>query len=409
MKPSHARGSASCIDVTMSRFALVLVIAAACTGTPRQPGTLQMNDVSILFPLTGAPSSYLGASAQGRGGVLLPETLYDAVDKIGPSDRQAAYGDLHVVAMRLDPCFASLAPDPHGDGCANQLRLIFQEVTTVNGHASATDAALHVFYAISRDDLEQMSASIEALREGRAPGERLGGLAPHPIMVREGVDGPMASGVRDLILQYAGASEITRVTSFSTSDQPNFWNFFAFDVQDPIAGTVSFRSVPTIPPAFSPIFERGSTGDGSGPATSTDVEGHFTPVTSSPDGFAPLADEATAAAMTPADRKAAFDGLVRIDHPAKNSPETIDCASCHLTTPVATLIAEPIYGLVEREDPNAFHADGTFVLASEMTPTFLHGDRPFNLHAFSYVGADPAVNQRVVNETAAIVQYLDAP
>ena len=53
--------------------------------------------------------------------------------------------------------------------------------------------------------------------------------------------------------------------------------------------------------------------------------------------------------------------------------------------------------------------DVTMQLASEMAPTFLHGDRPFDLRAFSCVGADPAINQRVVNETAAIVQDLDAP
>ena len=93
-----------------------------------------MNDVSILFPLTGAPSSYLAASASGKRGVLLPQALYDHVGHIAGSSGpitpggggDAAYTDLHVVAMRLDPCFASLAPDPHGDGCANQLRLIFQ-------------------------------------------------------------------------------------------------------------------------------------------------------------------------------------------------------------------------------------------------------------------------------------------
>jgi hypothetical protein len=383
----------------MSRSTLALVILAACTGTPGQPGTVQMNDVSILFPLTGPPSSYLGASAQGRGGVLVTPELYDAVDGIGATDQRTAYGDLHVVAMRLDPCFASQTP------CENQLRLIFQQVTTVDGKTTAADSGMHVFYRISREDLEAMTASIQALREASAPGERLGGLAPHPIMVREGLDGPMASGVRALILQYAGSSEITRITSFSLGNT-NLWNFFAFDVNDPSTASVSFRDVPTIEGGLSPSFQRG---DGGGPAESNDVRGTFAPITSSPDGFAPLADETSAAAMTPDARRAAFDGLVRVDHPAKSTPETIDCASCHLATPVATMIAEPIYGLVERDDQDAFHADGTFVLPSEMAPTFLYGAQPFNLHAFSYVGADPAINQRVVNETAAIVAALDAP
>jgi hypothetical protein len=58
--------------------------------------------------------------------------------------------------------------------------------------------------------------------------------------------------------------------------------------------------------------------------------------------------------------------------------------------------------------PARFAADGINVLASEMTATFDATAR-FHLHAFSYSGTDPAINQRTVNETAAIVEYLSAP
>jgi hypothetical protein len=121
-----------------------------------------------------------------------------------------------------------------------------------------------------------------------------------------------------------------------------------------------------------------------------------------------LASETTASSMTAQQRQAEFDGLTRVDSPAKNSPDTIDCASCHLATPVSQIIAQPMFSLKESDDSFAFHADGHWVLPSEMTATFDSSDTaPFNLHAFSYVDQTPAINQRVVNETAAIVAYLD--
>ena len=42
----------------------------------------------------------------------------------------------------------------------------------------------------------------------------------------------------------------------------------------------------------------------------------------------------------------------------------------------------------------------------ELTPTFstVNG---FNVHAFSYLDRDPGINRRVVNETAAVVEFLN--
>ena len=41
-----------------------------------------------------------------------------------------------------------------------------------------------------------------------------------------------------------------------------------------------------------------------------------------------------------------------------------------------------------------------------MTPTFATSPG-FSIHAFSYHRKFPTINQRVVNETAAIVEYLN--
>jgi hypothetical protein len=62
----------------------------------------------------------------------------------------------------------------------------------------------------------------------------------------------------------------------------------------------------------------------------------------------------------------------------------------------------------DRTSPLAFQPDGQSVVAAAMTPTFTTTTTPaINIHAFSYVGQAATINQRVVNETAAVVEYLN--
>ncbi len=405
----------------------MFVVAVGCTTDQSPPigptaGPVQMNDVSVLFPLSSAPSVYPAASTMGVGGPLLPEALYTAVGGIagstqlengGPDSDNATYDSLHVVAMRLDPCFAALAPDPHGTGCVAQLRLIFQSITAVGTTGSfAADSAVHAFYTISRAELIEIATAIGQARAASSNGERLGGLAPHPIMVEQGADGAMAHAVYDLIVAHAGPSNLTRVTTLSATDPDFLWTFQGFDVTDAMAAVVTPMVIPTLGGAEQQQFvseeltDAGSdSGSGSG-SGETDGTEQFTPATSSADNFEPLASANTAQQLTPTELHTAFEGLVHVDHPARNSPNTIDCASCHLATPTEMTVAEPLFQLVEANAPDAFTADGVYVLPSEMKPTFNQGAE-LNIHSFSYVGADFAVNQRTVNETAAIVAYLN--
>ncbi len=108
------------------------------SGDASGPILATMNDVSILFPLPTSAAdidNLLAPSATGTRGVLLPSAVYAATGPIFGSSEQpvgpgspsgiAAYGDPRVVAMRIDPCFASLNPDPLGGGCTAQIRLVF--------------------------------------------------------------------------------------------------------------------------------------------------------------------------------------------------------------------------------------------------------------------------------------------
>jgi hypothetical protein len=402
-------------------LAIAALALAGCTGTAQttlfdagpqdDSGPVQglgLNDVSILFPLGADAGSVelVSVSASGERGVLLPEDLYDSLGHItgstfiGPispgAQGDALYSNLYVVAARIDPCFASLEPDPTGASCLNQLRLIVQEVTLQDGAPAAFDSALHLFYSLSRDELKTFARGVLALRLASG-GVSTGPLAPHPLLSAQGLEGPFASGLRALILQFAGAQRLTRVTRFS-NHEPEFWVFDGFDLSSTLDST--HLIIPTLPDAANTqTFTLGAN-----PANGGDMNGQFLPETTASADLAPLAGSNTAQLTAPA-RQAAFNALVQIENPALFSPNTIDCASCHLATPTELLVAAPQYGFHESGNDGAFAPDLRFVAASALLPTFNPGAQ-FNLHAFSYVAGTPAINQRVVNESAAIVAYL---
>jgi hypothetical protein len=206
----------------------------------------------------------------------------------------------------------------------------------------------------------------------------------------------MATAVRALILRYAGEQNLMRVTRLSATQAGFAWNFDGFDV--PATGAPTPMIIPSLPQSAvrQELFSGFST---------TAVMGRFMPATTDADDLTGVADTANAAMLSPTARAAGFAAVVHVDHPARHSPNTIDCASCHFATPVERLVG-PAWSFVEAQHPDAFTADGTFVTQAELTPTF-SADLGFDVHAFSWFATIPAINQRTVNESAAIVRYLN--
>ncbi|MFT3712267.1 MAG: hypothetical protein QM817_31870 [Archangium sp.] len=374
-------------------------------------GLLQLNDVSVLFPLassaTELSTSSLKPTAIGSRGMLFPQATYDAVGHISGSSGnpppggigEALYPDLHIVAVRVDPCFAELNPDPHSTTCENQLRLIIQEVKATGGTGNGFDSAMHVFYRLNRAEVLAFARGVAMLREANAPGQRLGKLAPHPVMVTQGLGGAMASGVRALILRYAGVQNLMRVTKLSASTAGFGWDFSGFDIAP--NGTLTAMVIPSL--AMNATSQSLFSG-----FSITSPEAFFSPSTTSADDFTRLSSSMSAGMLTMQERATAFDALIRVNHPARNSPNTIDCASCHFATPTSVLIAKAKYSLDEATTAGVFTVTGPAVLPTELVPTF-QTTGGFNVHAFSYFDAEPGINQRVVNESAAVVEFLNSP
>ncbi len=363
---------------------------------------LQLNDVTVLLPLTTQATElatgYLQASSVGRGGPLLPADLYAALGPISGTSGNpppggigtARYEDLRVVAVRLDPCFASLAPDPHDPTCRNQVRLVLQEVLD-RGGVNAADSALHAFYELSRAEVLELAQGLARLRAGRGA---LGPLQPHPVIVAEGLGGPANQALQQWVLRYAGRGTLRRVAKLSTTTPGFGWSFSNHDV-DVSGPTITNLPIATVA-AMSQNFFRGF---------ATTVDGQPVPVTTSSDNFKVLMNELGSA--TTEQRTTAFDGLVRIENPTRHSANTIDCVSCHTATPIALLVAKPKFGLEELSNANVYAPATSAVPLADRTATF-DNSAGFNLHALSYVGRAPGINQRTVNETIAVVDWLNA-
>jgi hypothetical protein len=401
----------------MRRFGLAAFLVA-CTTSPNPdpnptPDTmaLQMNDITTLFPLaTNAVDfdSYLTASS------LLPEALFQA-----DPNTVISYDSLRVVGVRFDPCFANVGPITDPSTCDNQIRLVFQPLTFDNGSnmTFAQDEAVHVSYALTRDQLIAATQAIAAAREQATSGD-LGPLAAHPLIAQQGLSGAYAQTLRGIITSYANAAKIERLTTFfleetlagspaiegSGSDGPPlqiglFWDMHGFSVAGEVETPLQIGSL-----------DQGTT-DMNISASTDPLDAFLSPTTDGSDNLSLLANATNAGSASPSQRQAAFDAALRIENPNHDSANTIDCASCHMAEPERVLVAQPMFGMSSTGDANAFVADSSIPAADlvQTTTTFVDpSDGGLDIHAFSYRTTLPVINQRVINETAANLAYLNS-
>ena len=279
------------------------------------------------------------AALSGRDGALLPPELYaracgaPGTLMLGGTPAAPALAGLRVVALRLDPCF--------GPACQPQLRLVFQTLRFADGTAVAVDDAVHAFYAVEPGELAAMVRAVAALHH-----RPLGPLAPHPLLVAQGLRGELGTALADLVRRHAGARNLVRLTVLTSSGLGTAWNFAGVDLAGGVATPIA---IPRLPGAR--------------------VEGFFA-------GFTPRVVEATfapAPTLAPADDlRLARAAATRIEAPHLHDASTIDCASCHAAQTLRT------------------------------------GATEVDMHMFGYRGATPSIQQRTNNEVAASLAYLRA-
>lgn len=371
---------------------------------------VQMNDVSVLFPLAKTQAQfdgYLSADAAGLGGALLPKAIYEKATGIKPdphngpgpvgSDPTLHYEDLKLVAFRIDPCFANVGPITDPSTCKNQLRLVFQSLSfDKTAGTNALDGAVHAFYSLDRDELVGLVNDIIALRKKQGGAKDLGPLNVHPLLAKQGLTGGEAKGLEALVLAHAGAKNLTRFTMFFSTNLQTVWTFEGFDIA---SGKSTMMEIPTLPKnTFSVQYFVGF---------SQDLAGKFTPPTKADDDMQILGNLADAKAASKAEQQAAFDAALRIENPDFHSPNTMDCASCHLAGPGRVITGAKL-GLSATDNENAYDPGSKYVTKKDMAQkTKVDMSNGLNVHAFSYKNDQPMIAMRVINETASVVAYLN--
>jgi hypothetical protein len=232
----------------------------------------------------------------------------------------------------------------------------------------------------------------------------LGPLAPHVVVASEGFAGTLAQSFDGIITKYAGAANFVRFTGFELEEfdgpaqnDPDegalFWELNGFNIS---AGSATAMDIASLPAGTTDV----GLGVGLQPLATS-----FSPETTSADNISLIANYTQAMQASAADRQASYDAALRIENPLDNSPNTIDCASCHMAQPARQLVGA-VLGMTASGDPNAFVPDASIPVADLAQTTQLVEDGDLNIHAFSYLPTGPMINQRAINETAANLAYI---
>jgi hypothetical protein len=365
-----------------------------------QVGKAQMNDLSVML---WATDRWLDPDSVGRGQEkLVPEPIWQALE--GSIEHQQSFGSsiprdrYVVVGLRLDPCANVLAPAANGQACVNEIRLTWERLRdNYYEQEYGEDGGVHTIYRVDRAEMTEVIKGMIALREANQAtrGAPMGPLATHPIIAAQGIMGPMAQGVKKIILEHVSAKNLVRATAFSWDTWEHKWTFGGIDVNAGVAAEMGG-------PLSTGLFMLGHENGYADPFRFTDQG--FSGRT---DLFA-LGNSANAAQANKAELQKSFDAAVAIENPTLHSAATIDCASCHMAQPLMDVVGASS-GLTLEGNPNRYVPPPSIDQADmAKAGPVVNALKGLNIHAFSSNGGGGTLNRRVINETAATVAYVNA-
>ncbi|MBN8616850.1 MAG: hypothetical protein J0L92_40075 [Deltaproteobacteria bacterium] len=378
-------------------LALQLLLVAACEPTSATPDAalaadtpradspispadeIGMNDVSILFPLDEGGMALWPITIAGSHGPLLDAAAYASVAPLRRGEA-APLDALRVVAVRLDPCFPA-----DGGACQPMVRLVAQPLRL--GVPGFDDAAVHLHYPITDVELDVMLETIASARESSGVASDAA-FGVHPALASEGVVGSFGAMLRTLVLDHAGLDRLDRITfTTRTASRAASWEWGRIDREGG-----SFVRVAMPASGTSATELQSLTGDGLRAYTTTPPS----PTAGLLVGAFGMSDDL---GSTPEAERAAILGRIQdVLHPARENPESVDCASCHVAMHADRAARAAWPGVTPSSEP--------FTSSLPLdTPTPTLRDR---IRAFGYFDEEPQINTRVVNETAAVVEAFRA-
>jgi hypothetical protein len=383
-----------------------------------------LNDVSILYPLPKladtSDSNLLRPSSRGNLGALLPESIYEKIGTLSNASEVGSqtYENLKALAVRFDPCPAS---EPLSSDCAPELRVVWQPVTWDESiHLWTTeDAAIHTFYKLTKKQFSDLKtgfldAKIEAGKLGVST-ENIA-LGIHPAMLNIKSKKQFQLRINALLLANIGEQNMYRYTFMKLFVPMNWWKFFSGAQKNFATNTWESVSIPLLQTTEEDILNDSPDLD---PQTNLSIgmDASIFTLYAYPEKYnlryiISTGFRKTYSAQEPdrADYVQFEEQLAtihKLQNPHLSNPHTVDCAHCHYADAslnFAVRIFPELKGkyLVHSDhylNPNStrFNLENTTIapLSTKI------------VRAFGYFENQPAINQRVINDSAESANYLN--
>ncbi|HTJ42418.1 MAG TPA: hypothetical protein VL463_10010 [Kofleriaceae bacterium] len=370
------------------RWLSLVVIAAACGGAPAtdpdatgsESHPLGMNDVTILLPLPQGPQPIL----LGLTTDLIPQALFDRL-VVAPGDVIDPFGAFQVMAVRFDICDRH-TPGPCPRGVDGRMRLVFQPMLPPGaGRPGANDVALHAFYPIPATELPALVDQLRALA-------RIGATDPHgALIVSTAVANPTyLAGLKALVTRYAHGDRLLRLTLFAQNAQASSlnWSFRGLDIDGSGAHDLV---IPDVAQTQQHVIL-------AAPDTTYDTS----PLADLPAGLSLSLSGGAFMNAAPADQRGALEALAAAQNPLTHTGDTVECVACHVSTFLTTHRAQ-----MAAIDPTTIAGRYTSTHdLSIIAGVSATNDR--SLRALGWIFDQPAISQRVANDTAQVLDDIDA-
>lgn len=353
---------------------------------------LGMNDVTILAPLPQSvttPVLFGGSDLADDETALVPSALFDRLVK-GPESgtpplQPETYDRLQLVAVRFDLC------DRHRPGACPadedaRMRLVFQPISA---GPSASDVGFHAFYAIRNHEIAEAVAALRELAKS-APAQA-GPLRVSPALSADDPE-PYAAKLRLFVRRYGGSTRLVRLT---VNMQPQTAAQIRWTLRGLEKQTGSFVEIPI---AGGTATSEAVVFNGSPGSPSYQV----TPSSDTPSGLLGAITALTFDAAEATQKREYLAALAAVDNPMSHTSETVPCVACHVSTVVmnqraASNAIDPLLL------PGRFSSKFDLSVAGGKS-----GETVFTIRALGYLGVQPMISQRVVNETAETLTELEA-
>lgn len=377
-----------------------LAAGLVLAGTAAAANPVGMNDVSMLLPIPKSAedlkANYLNGATMLTSGALVSSATLKLFDwKTTSADidlrKRENIERLVVLGIRLDPCFKDLFTD----ACRPQIRLIAQEAVFGGDQTGTADVGVHLFFDTTGANVRSLiSFAADYRTKALGAGSAKAILQAQPIITQEGMIGKFWTAFRPQLLNVLGQAKLTRSAFFTVLPTTRDWMFRSFDIQDGVATPLAIAGVKE---KFQPVDNQ-STSTVDFLTSSADLP-RATPATDQT--FDYLRDSAEFRRSGDSRVKPFQVTLERLENPTVHLPGTIDCLSCHSTPAIKSSLRKAGIATVAN--------DSTFVTKTAGSLFNLYETRyeARDLRLFGYRDRSPIVGQRVINESAAIVDSLN--